>query len=64
MEVGRIEPEQAKEMTDSGSALLVCAYPDENKCREHHLKGAIFLEELYNRLSTLDKSQQIIMYCN
>ena len=59
----RISPEEARPKVTSGSALLVCAYEDEEKCRKVHLEGAIFLTELKSRVSDLPKEQEIIFYC-
>ncbi len=59
----RISPEEARRKVTSGSALLVCAYEDDEKCKKLHLEGAIFLTELKPKLSALPKDQEIIFYC-
>lgn len=59
----RISPQEARQKTTSGSALLVCAYDNEEKCSNNHLQGAIFLSEFQSRLPSLPKDQEIIFYC-
>jgi len=48
---------------DAGSALLVCAYDDEEKFKKNHLQGAMSLGEFKARLPSLTKDQEIIFYC-
>jgi hypothetical protein len=57
----RISPQEAHEKVESGEALLVCAYDDEQRCREMKLEGSISLEELQSDLPAKDK--EIIFYC-
>jgi hypothetical protein len=59
----RISPEEAKRKVTIGSALLVCAYEDDEKCRRLHLEGAMFLTEFRSKLPALPKDQEIIFYC-
>ncbi len=59
----RVAPEEVRDRVTSGSALLVCAYEDEEKCRKVHLEGAISLTEFKLKLPTLAKDQEIIFYC-
>ena len=59
----RIEPREARKKVESGEALLVCAYDDEQKCRQMHLEGAIHLQELEEKLPGIPKEQEIIFYC-
>ncbi len=59
----RVLPEEIKSKVTSGSALLVCAYEDEEKCRKLKLEGSISLSEFKSRLSYLPKDQEIIFYC-
>ena len=60
----RISPEEVRRKVTSGSALLVCAYDDEEKCKKLHLEGSISLTEFTFKLSTLAKDQEIIFYCD
>lgn len=59
----RISPEEVRRQVTSGSALLVCAYEDEEKCKKLHLEGSISLTEFKSKLSALAKDQEIIFYC-
>lgn len=59
----RISPEEVRRKITSGSALLVCAYEDDEKCRRLHLEGAMFLTEFRSKLPALPKDQEIIFYC-
>jgi len=59
----RISPEEVRRQVTSGSALLVCAYEDEEKCKKVNLEGAIFLMELRSKRSALPRNQEIIFYC-
>jgi len=61
--VSRISVQQAKEMVDAGSGLLVCAYDDEDKFKNNHLAGAISLAEFRSRPSSVTKDQEIVFYC-
>jgi hypothetical protein len=59
----RISPQEVRANVTSGSALLVCAYDNEEKFKNNRLDGAISLAEFKSRLSDLSKGQQIIFYC-
>jgi hypothetical protein len=59
----RISPEEVRRKVTSGSALLVCAYDDEEKCKMLHLEDAISLTEFQSKLSALPNVQEIIFYC-
>ncbi len=61
-EPNRISPEETKQKVASGSALLVCAYEDEEKFKLLHLDGAISHAELKLRLHSLHKDYEIIFY--
>jgi len=56
----RINVTDARQRVHSG-ALLVCAYDDEEKCRQNRLDGSLSLKEL-EQLSPA-KDQEIIFYC-
>ncbi len=62
-QVPRISPEEAREKVINGTALLVCAYTDEQKFKRNHLEGAISLAELDARRTSLSKDHEIIFYC-
>ncbi|HKA07797.1 MAG TPA: hypothetical protein VKD71_11110 [Gemmataceae bacterium] len=53
----------ARDLKDNPPALLVCAYDDEEKCRQNRLDGSMSLAEFRARESTIPKSREIIFYC-
>lgn len=57
----RIDAERAHERVDSGDALLVCAYEDEETCRGFGLEAALTLAELDSR--DLPRDREIIFFC-
>lgn len=57
-----IDAAQARQKSHSGQALLVCAYDDENRCREILLEGSIPLAELEDR--DLPRDAEIVFYCD
>ena len=59
----RISVEDARQKVTSGSALLVCAYDDDEKFKNNHLDGAISLSEFKDKLPSLSTQQEIIFYC-
>jgi len=62
-EAERIPPETVRQKVENGSALLVCAYDDQEKCRNNHLEDAIFYNEFTSRLPSTPKDREIIFYC-
>lgn len=62
-DIPRIDVEAARTRTQSGQALLVCAYDDEQKCRSMLLEDAITLGEFEARRGDLAPDQDIILYC-
>ncbi|NIS61476.1 MAG: ArsR family transcriptional regulator [Proteobacteria bacterium] len=62
-ELIRISAEEVRRKVTSGSALLVCSYDDEEKCKSLHLEGSISLTEFKSKLSGVAKDQEIIFYC-
>lgn len=61
--IPRISVEDSKAKVAAGEAMLVCAYDDKG-CQDKMLKGAIKSSELEAKAEQLDKSQEIIFYCN
>lgn len=59
----RITPQEAREKVISGTALLVCAYEDEEKFKKLRLAGAISMTGLRKREPSLTKDNEIIFYC-
>ena len=62
-EFNRVSPREVRGRVASGSALLVCAYDNEEKFNQNHLQGAISLSEFKSRLPSLSKDQEIVFYC-
>lgn len=58
----RISPADAYQKVNAGTALLVCAYPDDETFKKMQLEGAISLKEFESRLPGLKKDQEIIFY--
>ena len=59
----RISPQETWDKINDESAFLVCAYDDDNKFKQVHLKGAISLTEFKSKLSSVPKEKEIIFYC-
>lgn len=59
-----IDAAQARQKSQRGEALLVCAYEDVDRCREILLDGAIPLAALEERLSRLTRDAEIIFFCD
>ena len=62
-EVPRIEVSEGRRKVQAGEALLICAYPDEAKCRSLRLEGSLTLAELPSRLPALRQNHLLIFYC-
>ena len=63
MEPKRISPKDAHGRLESGEALLVCAYSDEEMCKTMNLQGSISLQEFESRISSVSRDQEIVFYC-
>jgi uncharacterized protein (TIGR02284 family) len=62
--VERIPPQEAKQHLGANrGAMLVCAYDDEEKFRQHHLEGAISLQEFEAQVESVPRNREIIFYC-
>jgi len=59
----RISAEETRQRVNSGSALLVCAYDDDEKFKNNHLQGAIALSEFKSKLPSISQNQEVIFYC-
>jgi hypothetical protein len=59
----RITVENARQRVEAGTALLVCAYDDDEKFSSYHLQGAISLNDFRAKLPSLSAEQEIIFYC-
>ena len=58
----RVPPEEARKEVLSNTALLVCAYEDDEKFRRMHVEGAISLNEFKDLAVSLARDQEIIFY--
>lgn len=61
-EIERVFVEEARSRALAGSAILVCAYNDQ-RCEGKMLEGALTRREFEQKLSSLSKEQEIIIYC-
>jgi hypothetical protein len=61
-EPARISPADAYQKVQAGTALLVCAYPDDETFKKMQLEGAISLKAFESKLPSLKKDQEIIFY--
>ncbi len=59
----RVSPEEAQKKVKASTALLVCAYDDDEKFKKMTIEGAISFSSLQSRLPSLSKDQEIILYC-
>jgi hypothetical protein len=59
----RISPEEVNKKLKAGSALLVCAYDDEEKFRMFHIEGALSFNQFKSKLPSISKDQEIVFYC-
>lgn len=59
----RISPDETREHTESGDALLVCAYDSPEKFEQNRLEGAISLDEFKSQADELDRNREIVFYC-
>lgn len=63
MEPERLSAPDVRDKLINESALLVCAYDDDDKFKQFHLSGAISLSEFKSKTNTLKKDQEIFFYC-
>jgi hypothetical protein len=62
-EVSRISVQEARQEVNSGRALLVCAYEQEEKCNQVALEGSLSLSQFQQRLPSMPKDQELIFFC-
>lgn len=62
-DIRRISPQEARQRAQSGDALLVCAYDNDEMCGKMLVEGAMTLGTLNGKLAGLAKDQEIIFYC-
>lgn len=59
----RVTAEEIVDRVQSGDALLVCAYDDDQKFNAMHLENARSLRQFHELEGSLPKSKEIIFYC-
>jgi rhodanese-related sulfurtransferase len=59
----RVRPEEIRAKVESGAALLVCAYDDDEKFQGMRLEKGISLRQFREVEPTLPKEKEIIFYC-
>ena len=59
----RVSPPEIYPRVQSGEALLVCAYEDDEKFKLLHLEGALSLKDFRQRLASFSRDQEIVFYC-
>ncbi|MCM2285486.1 MAG: hypothetical protein NDI81_11945 [Desulfobacula sp.] len=64
MDVESVSAPEIREKIRQKSALLVCAYEDEEKFKTFPLEGAISFTEFQSKIGELNKDQEIFFYCN
>lgn len=62
-EIARTTPEDARRAVMAGRALLVCAYENDEMFAKMQLEGSISFGQFRERLSALDKGQEVVFYC-
>ena len=63
MEPERISAPIVREKVMNDSAMLVCAYDDDDKFKAVHLDGAISLSDFNSKSESLGKDNEIFFYC-
>ena len=58
-----IDPTQARDKVEAGTATLVCAYEDDEKCSKILLAGSITMKQLKAGLSKRQKDEELVFYC-
>ena len=61
-DIARVSPQEAREKVQSGNALLVCAYDNDDKYRQMHLDGSIALSKFKSGIADIEKGREIIFY--
>ena len=63
-QVRRITPAEVRQKLKSGRRVyLVCAYDDEEKCRQLRLDDALTLGEFQRRFDTINPDDELVFYC-
>ena len=62
IEPERIPAEEARKRVQSGAAIFVCAYDDEEKFKKMHLEGGTSYARFKEMVASLSRDQEIIFY--
>ncbi len=63
-EVPRVSAQAVRQMRTRGDQVhLVCAYDDEEKCRQFELEGALSLGEFERRIDEIERDDELVFYC-
>lgn len=63
VETPRVRPDEIRDRVQSGQALLVCAYDDDEKFKALHLEKALSLRQFKELQPSLRKDTELIFYC-
>jgi len=61
-DIERLSPEITREKVQTGNALLVCAYDDDEKYGRMDLEGSISLSKFKSEMTSIEKEREIIFY--
>ena len=61
--IERISPEEAFEQVSTGEALLVCAYEDEEKCRQALDQALHSRRSRTSSAVAVPRDRKIVFYC-
>ena len=64
-DVPRISAEEVRRKMheDPDRVHLICAYDDEDKCREYRLDGSVSLKVFQQHLADVDREDVLAFYC-
>ena len=58
----RLDANTVRQRVGRGS-MFVCAYDDEQKCKDQGVNGSITFKQFQARLANLPKNEEIIFFC-
>lgn len=62
-ETPRVRPEEILGRVQSGEALLICAYDDDEKFKTLHLEKALSLRQFQELKPSIPKDKELVFYC-
>jgi hypothetical protein len=64
MSASRIDVQKARrDLENPDGAMLVCAYDDDQKCRQNNLEGSIPFNTFKTQEGSIPKEREVIFYC-